>query len=532
MSTTRSADVIVIGGGLAGLSAALEAAQHGASRVLLIDKSPRIGGNSAKATSGINGANTRAQAVQHLADSPSLFANDTLRSGQGRSDPALVDVLANESAAAVAFVEAEARVALDVVVQAGGHSAARTHREAPRADGMPAPVGWDIVQGLAKRVAEMDVMEVVTGATVTTLERDDDGGFRVRMVVKAKADGHQPDVRKIKSRTVVLATGGFSANAALLAKYAPHLPAQLPTTNGDWAQGEGLALAQSLGATLIDLDQVQLHPTAFVDPADPTARTKFLAPEALRGHGSILLQNGRRFTNELGTRAQIVAAMAGQPALLVANDAVVANFDPAVIKFYGKRGLMRDGVVGVDALADLMRTGLGSCVAPDVTAEELKAELDAYTAAAKGEKPDAFGKTVFPAVFRTTDTFAVACVTPAVHYTMGGVRIDKDARVVRNGGVVPGLFAAGEVSGGVHGANRLAGNSLLECVVFGRRAGKNAALFRGVEGTPTSVASLPFVAAVAVGVVTLAGWYLTRLRRRVANAAAASPPSRPQKAST
>lgn len=231
------------------------------------------------------------------------------------------------------------------------------------------------------------------------------------------------------------------------------------------------------------MDRVQVHPTGFIDPRDPHNKSKFLAPEKLRGVGGVLLgsRSGSRFVDELATRDVVAKALLSQPgqeAFLVLSSQGAALFGPT-LKFYASRGFFSR----LDTLAQL---------AQHVGAEEdrLRRELEAYNAAAAAAaaagRPedgvdaaatrDAYGKTVFPSSFDLQQPFFVARVTPVIHYTMGGVAINPQGQVLGAGGEpVPGLFAAGEVTGGVHGANRLGGNSLLDCVVFGRQAGTAAA---------------------------------------------------------
>ncbi|KAI9159468.1 hypothetical protein H9P43_008808 [Blastocladiella emersonii ATCC 22665] len=509
------ANTIVIGGGLAGLSATIEAYRAGA-HVVVLDKEKNLGGNSAKATSGMNAAGTAAQAARDIHDSVHDFADDTLKSGGGRSDPLLVHTLTANSKDAHAFLESFG-ITLDNVSQCGGHSRPRTHRESPRQDGKPAPVGWDIVKALRAYVdAERDRKSDPAFGTITVLTR-------AALTELIYEDGHVRGIRgvldgmplELRADAVVLATGGFSADHDLLAEFAPQM-LRMPTTNGPWASGDAIKIARKLGVWLADMDQVQLHPTGFIDPAHPDAPTKFLAPEALRGHGGILLAQGSgdRFTNELSTRAAVTADILKRSkfpaeeevaedstadgdvvtplpragAFLVLNQRAVDLFDPAVIGFYRSRGFFTE-VRGAAELAALLNAGFAGMVAADATAESVTATLEAYNAAAQGAADDVHLKSVFPVIFDPeNDTFVVCGITPAIHYTMGGIRINAVAEVLRpssaaadaltvgpEGVPIPGLFAAGEVSAGVHGQNRLAGNSLLECVVFGRIAGQRAA---------------------------------------------------------
>jgi len=304
--SSDGADVIVVGGGLAGLSATVEAVRHGA-HVTIVEKEANVGGNSAKATSGMNGAGTTAQRNLDINDSSEFLVADTMKSGSGRSKAELVSILATNSANAVEFITAF-EVSLTNVVQLGGHSIPRTHRIPPTKEGKPVPVGFTIISTLKKYV-ENEIsgnVRVLTNSVFQSLLWD---GDRVVGVVYKAKDGSDHELRG----NVILTAGGFAndrtASDSLLAKYVPHL-SKLPTTNGVWATGDIIKATAADGLSLVDMDQVQVHPTGFIEPSRPDAETKFLAPEALRGCGAILLDaSGRRFVNELGRRDAVTKAI-------------------------------------------------------------------------------------------------------------------------------------------------------------------------------------------------------------------------------
>lgn len=300
------ADVIVVGGGLAGLSATVEAVRHGA-RVTIVEKEKSLGGNSAKATSGMNGAGTVAQRNLAIEDTPEALVSDTMKSGSGRSSSELVSILATNSASAVEFLTSF-EVGLTNVVQLGGHSVPRTHRIPPTKDGKPVAVGFTIVATLKKYV-ENDLSRRVSVLTNSIFRGLLWEGDRVVGVKYQAVDGSEHQLRG----NVILTAGGFAndrtAADSLLVKYVPKL-SKLPTTNGAWATGDILKLTAGDGLSLVDMDQVQVHPTGFIEPSRPDAETKFLAPEALRGCGALLLDpSGRRFVNELGRRDHVTRAI-------------------------------------------------------------------------------------------------------------------------------------------------------------------------------------------------------------------------------
>ena len=236
--------------------------------------------------------------------------------------------------------------------------------------------------------------------------------------------------------------------------------------DGDHCDGAGIRFAQNIGAEVVDMTYVQVHPTGIVNPKDPNNKIKFLAAEALRGSGGIMLDaTGKRFCNELGRRDYVSGEMfkGKAPFRLVLNGKSSKEIEWHC-KHYNGRGLMKHFKSG-EALAKEMN------ISPQQLAETFKQ----YSEVAKNNNCP-YGKSYFPnAPYQMDDIFNVAIITPVVHYTMGGLKVDEFARVHGKQGPIRGLYAAGEVMGGVHGKNRLGGNSLLDCVVYGRVSGKTAA---------------------------------------------------------
>ncbi|KAI8809140.1 putative NADH-dependent fumarate reductase [Cladochytrium replicatum] len=473
--------VVIVGGGLAGLSAAVEAAATGLASVVLVEKEPRIGGNSAKATSGMNSVYSEIQKKMGINDSYEAFESDTIKSGGSFSNPALVNILARSSLSALEFL-GEKGIHLNAVSHCGGHTFARTHREGPRADGKPAPVGFDIIRTLQTHIdtnlkssnEAPGKVQILTGVRVTDLLRGEGGIAGIR---GSKGD----ESVEIAADAVVLATGGyasdFSGEGAMIPKYAPGVTG-LATTNGAWATGDGVKMAvRDAGAGTVDLDKVQVHPTGFVDPKDPENKVKFLAPESLRAYGGVLLnpRTVSRFTNELSTRDVVSAAIfshcadAHHTALLLVPDS--SGLDKASLGFYVFKGLMRtyedeDDVLAKAAEGENVDIGKLRDQIARLNSDDEEEQTRLGTRVVKVDYPGKGGK------------YYACLVTPAVHYTMGGLRANENTQILTEELVpVSGLFGAGEVTGGVHGANRLAGNSLLECVVFGRIAGQKAAEF-------------------------------------------------------
>ncbi|KAF7315250.1 Fumarate reductase [Mycena indigotica] len=458
--TTMS--VIVVGGGLAGLSAAHTLLERGAN-VLLLDKQGFMGGNSTKATSGINGAGTQTQQEAGIPDNAKTFFEDTKKSARDLARDDLIRVLTGRSGDAVNWLQDKFSLDLSKVARLGGHSHPRTHRGDAQFPGMVITYAqMERLEDLA--VSNPERVKILKKARVSKLLKDDSGaviGVEYQHGGKTNT-AHGP---------VILATGGYAADFtedSLLKKYRPELW-DLPTTNGDHCTGDGQKLAMNVGAQGIDLEKVQVHPTGLVDPNEPEAKVKFLAAEALRGVGGLLLDNtGSRFVDELQHRDYVTGKIwenKKYPIRLVLNGPASKEIEWHC-KHYVGRGLMKRFENG-DALSKEM--GLPPSV--------LKKTFEDYNNSVRTKK-DPFGKKFFQGEWKYNDVFHVAIMTPVLHYTMGGLEIDPESRVIdTKGKPIPGLFAAGEVAGGVHGANRLGGSSLLGCVVFGRVSGDSAAAY-------------------------------------------------------
>ena len=489
---TYTADIVVIGAGGAGMTAALTAADAGRS-VLVLESQPAVGGNSVKSTGGMNAAKTAYQdantfdeaagiektlkaaegyadneAITALAakvkeqweawqaapegyfDSTELFALDTLIGGKGLNDPALVETLVNNSAAAIDYLDSIG-IHLNNVAAFGGASVKRIHRPV-NDEGKTVSVGAYTVPLLEKACQENEKIALLTDVTATKLLTADGA------VTGVEAQGKAGNKITVEAKAVILATGGFGANLDMVVQYKPDL-AGFMTTNAAGIQGQGILMAAEIGAATVDMEQIQIHPTVQADTAS-------LITEGLRGDGAILVNaNGERFIDEVGTRDVVSAAEIAQPDsfswLVVDQKMVDAS---SVIQGYINRGLMLQGE-SYEALAEAL----------GIPADAFAATMEKWNGyVAEKNDPD-FGRTSFAQPLDTAPFYAVK-VTAGIHHTMGGLKIDAQTHVLNTEGqIIPGLYAAGEVTGGVHGGNRLGGNAVADFVVFGRIAGQEAA---------------------------------------------------------
>merc|ERR1712038_464547 len=468
---------IVVGGGLAGVAAANTVLENG-GKTILIDKSSFCGGNSTKATSGINGSATKTQAAKGINDSVELFTSDTLKGGAKK--PEVVKVLCGNSGADVDWLVEKFNLDLSLVARLGGHSAPRTHRGKERFPGMT--ITYALIQMVEKVAEKCDKAQIITKARAHKLLTTSSGACKGLIYEK-----NGKDITQIGP--VILCSGGFGADFtqnSLLAQYRPDLM-HLPTTNGEHCTGDGIKMGEAIGGKSIDLEWVQVHPTGLVKPDDPDAKIKFLAAEALRGVGGLVLDaNGNRFANELGRRDYVTGEMwKNKPPFRLCLNKAAQEEIIWHCKHYTGRGVMKYYKTGEDLAKDM---GISLSVLEETHEDHyqaaLKMEKDpnggsypAYPSGKSWDEPSGkagsgkkFYHNIIPGSAVKTEPFYVAIITPVIHYCMGGLVCTVDAECVDKDGKIPGLYVAGEIAGGVHGNNRLGGNSLLDCVVFGRVA--------------------------------------------------------------
>ena len=448
-----TADIVVIGGGGAGMTAAISAAEEGKS-VILLEKNSILGGNTARASSGMNAAETHYEEEQGVEDSVQSFIDDTMASGKNMNDPELVKVLAENSSDAIDWLDSEGIELNGPLATMGGLSANRTHRPVD-ADGNIIPVGSYLVDKLSARMDELGI-EVHTNTAATEIIMEDGKAAGV------KATGSSGNNVTIHADAVIVATGGFGGNMDKVTEYRPDLEGYI-STNVTTASGDAIDFLGDLNADFVDLDQIQLHPT--VVPTDGT-----LVGEALRGDGAILVnKEGHRFFNETGTRDEVSAAEIEQP---TGNVWLIVNQDlyegSAVISKLEKGGYLVNGET-LDDLAKAMDFDA------DAT-EALKETVETWSGYVASGVDEDFGREIGAVkTDLSSGPYYAVNVGPGIHHCMGGVKINTSAEVIdTDGNPIEGLYACGEVTGGIHGANRLGGNAVADIVVYGRIAAESA----------------------------------------------------------
>ncbi len=493
---TYNTDIVVIGAGGAGMSAAIKAADYG-YKVIILESTTMTGGNSIRATGGMNAADTpyeddneftegdgvlanlekaetewkdheviselaktvRAQYEEYLEnpegyfDSAELMAMDTLMGGHGINDPELVKTLTENSNDAIEWLDSLG-IKLHNVGAAGGASVKRIHRPVD-GDGKIISVGAYVIPLMQENIESRSSNVRLFYSTTADHIIMKDG--KAAGVI---ATGETGNTLTFNAKAVVIASGGFGANYDMIEEYRPDLK-DFMTTNVSSAQGQGILMGQEVGAAVRDMDQIQAHPTVEYDSAH-------LITEGLRGDGAILVNtNAERFYDEVQTRDNVSNAEIQQPGgfawLIIDQKMVDAS---KVIEGYISAGYTKTGATYKELAEQI-----------DLDPDKFEETMNTWNGyVEKKEDPD-FGRTSFTEPLDQGPFYALK-VTPGIHHTMGGLVINTKTEVLdESGEVIPGLFAAGEVTGGVHGGNRLGGTAVTDFVVYGEIAGDSSAAY-------------------------------------------------------
>jgi len=442
-------DIVVIGAGGAGLSAAVAAAETaGSLKIIVLEKQHIIGGNTNSSTGGINAAETDIQKGLGIEDSKQLFYDDIMKGGKYENIPSLVQNFVKHAPVTISWLTGLGADLSDVGLM-GGSSVKRTHR--PQGG---TAIGPHLMKVLNNATSNKNI-EIRTSNKVLDLLSAVDGS--VTGVKVQNADG---STYQLTAKAVIIATGGFGANLEMVTSLQPSLKG-FATLNHPGATGDAFAWMTAIGGATIQMANIQIHPTA-------EATNHILITEAVRGNGAILVNHeSKRFCNEMDTRDVVSAAILAQTkgeAFLVFDQGVRKSL--ASIETYANQHLLKEGST-VAKLAETI----------SIPAADLEATLNRYNAQQKAGIDEDFGRSAaqMTAALEIAPYYAV-CVTPAIHHTMGGLSVNTSTQVLKADGTpISGLYAAGEVTGGLHGANRLGGNGVADIVVNGRLAGIAAA---------------------------------------------------------
>lgn len=452
----KTADVVIIGGGGAGLAAAASAAENGAS-VIVLEKMPSLGGNTVISGGGYNAVDPKRQKPLGIEDSLENHFNQTMKGGDNKANPDLVHVLVDNAYPTLEWLESKGMQFKDTVQTITGGLFDRGHT-------CVEPLGTGYINALSAD-ATKNGAEIIMEAKATELITD---GGRVTGVKAECVNGDTLTLTANKG--VIIASGGFGANVELREKVNtmwPSLGANIPTTNSPAITGDGLFLAESVGANLINLEDIQLLPLG--DPNNGSLKGKI---GKIPSDFIFVNKEGKRFVAEDARRDVMSKGLLEQTDayMYIIDDGdsyptadTNTNFDVTV------GDMVAQGTVFMaDTVEDLAKQ-IG------IDPATLAATLEEYNKCVDAKEDKVTGKKTFTNKIDKAPYYACPRV-PTVHHTMGGIEINVNTEVLdKNGAAIPGLYAAGEVTGGIHGTNRLGGNAIADAMVFGRIAGKTVA---------------------------------------------------------
>jgi len=460
IKSEREAEIVIIGAGGTGLAAAVTAGQEGAS-VIVLETNGFAGGNLLVSGGVYNSPEPEMQAKQGIEDSPELFMQQTLAGGDNIANPELVRILAYNALDGLNWLKELGNEFEDQVIQAPGALHPRSHNTT-------APLGSGIIKTYLEHIDKMDNVEILYETKGESLIQEDG---RVVGVIAKNPDGSKLTVKANKG--VIIATGGFSKNAQLVMEYRnaekwPLLDENSVSTNMDSIRGEGIIMAREIGADVVDMDQMQ-----FLYLGQPKTGLLSGVFNVSAEVTVFVNKEGKRFVAEDARRDVISSAVfAQEDGMMYMLHSAESLSDPANqlnIDGIPMKELLDIGAYGWkqgDTLEELAKE-IG------VPAENLVQTIAEYNEAVD-TKNDPFGRTLLNVKMEKGPFYAIPRV-PALHHTMGGLRIDTLARVLdTKGEPIPGLYAGGEVTGGIHGGNRLGGNAVTDTVVFGRLAAQSA----------------------------------------------------------
>ena len=452
----RETDVVVIGGGGAGLAAAVSAHENGAN-VIVLEKMPRVGGNTIISGASYNAVDPKRQEAQGIEDSLDKHFQQTYEGGDKLGDPELIKKLVDNAYPTIEWLEGmgmEFKDTLHTVL--GGLW--------PRAHAPVEPLGTGFINTYMNYIEENNSeMEVLVNTEATELIMEDN------KVVGVKAKSSDGELILKANKGVIIASGGFGANVEMRDEYNKNWAplTNIKTTNHPGATGDGLSMAKVVGANLIDMEQIQLLPMG-----DPNTGSLSGNIEQSVENRIFVNKDGNRFVDEGARRDVMTKALFEQEDSFMWVILDSHSYPTGDVRNHFNESideLVEEGrAFKADTLEELA-TQIG------ISPENLVEAVNKFNDSVEAGKADEFGRTLYQHKIDTAPFYAGARV-PTVHHTMGGIQINVNTEVLdTDGNIIPGLYAAGEVTGGIHGTNRLGGNALADITVFGKIAGEMAA---------------------------------------------------------
>lgn len=451
---TQKKDVVVIGAGGAGLVAAIEAKNNGAQNVIVLEKMAFAGGNTLISGGEYAAPNNWVQVKKGLKDSNDAFYNDILKGGDNEGDPKLVRVLADNALSGAEWLKDYINMTFeDRQMFFGGHSVERSL----------VPQGATGVEMISKLLAKAEELNIPVLYETPAVELIVDKG----RVTGVKALSEDKEYTFLAKDGVILASGGFGSNLEMRVKYNKDVDENILSTNTVGITGDGITMSEKIGAQLEDMPFIQTYPTC-----DPISGALLYFGDVRLVGGSILVnQEGKRFVEELERRDVISMAIKNQT-----GNAAYQFCDEAQVKLSGVAEHHEDEMNYLFNNKLLVKADTIKEAADffGIDAVELKKTVEKYNQYAKDGKDLEFNKRGKLTPFEAKGPFYIMKAVPAVHHTMGGVKIDENARVINTKGeIIKGLYGAGEVTGDIHGTNRLGSDAIADITVFGRIAGQN-----------------------------------------------------------
>lgn len=443
-------DIVIVGGGGAGLSAAISASNLGA-KVVLLEKMAAVGGNTLVSMGGINIPGSDAQKAKKIEDNPELYYNDALVGGDGENNKELFKILSENALDTYNWLKEEIGVEFkkDELIHFGGHTV-------PRAAVFKGKYAVELISKLRKKAENLGV-EIRTGVEAKEIITKDKEVVGIKAVTEGKT------VEFFGSRGVIFATGGFSGNIEMRKKYNPELDERYKTTNQSGITGDGHLMCEKLGVDFVHMSYIQTFPISnpLTGALSHVGGSRF--------DGAILVnRSGKRFVEELERRDVV------SQAILAQTDSVGYLVWAQEIEAVANRTTENKAEVNSLKRADLFIEGsIEECSKElDINLDRLKETINTYNSSVENGKDQEFNRRG-NLVKIEKGPFYIQTVAPAVHHTMGGIRINSGNEVLDiEGNIIKGLYAAGEIVGGIHGTNRLGGNAITDILVFGKRTGE------------------------------------------------------------
>jgi urocanate reductase len=452
---TETHDIVIIGAGGAGLSAAIEAKSAGAD-VIVLEKMPMAGGNTLISGAEYAASNNWLQKEEGIEDSIELHIEDTLKGGDYEANEELVRVLAENALAGAEWLRDEVGVVWeDELMFFGGHSVKRSLIPLDAS-------GKELITKLLAKVEELEI-PVLLNTKATSLITDSEG-----KVIGVKAESEKHNYTFNTSKSVIVASGGFGSNIEMRVKYNPELDETILSTNTTGSTGDGITMVEEIGGDLVGMEHIQTYPIC-----DPKVGTLlYFGDSRMYGHAILVNKEGKRFVEELERRDVISMAIKKQTGHVAYQLIDEQGFIESNLEKQHKNEmeylLENDLLVKADTLEEAAKFF-------DIDAKEFQATVDRYNEYVEAGEDKEFNKRILTNKIEKAP-FYLMKAAPAIHHTMGGIKINKETQVLdKDGKIIEGLFAAGEVTGGIQGTNRLGSNALADIIVFGRIAGQNAA---------------------------------------------------------